>query len=642
MRARTSQLQYTPFLAPVTGAIARPTNSKFGDTISAKDFGAVGDGVADDTLKLQAALDASVGKSLYLPPGTYRTTAVLRIKEKTCFFAQKGTATIDVQPTGGTTSLTHGILIDGNEVVIDGLKISGTNQTTVVGGLNTAYAKGILADASISLATYTRPTITNCLIFKWGYGIELRKASTYTITNNRLWGGAQLTDSNPGSASTIDISIYGSSGANASFRGIITGNFCLGNNDTGISAGINEGDRDVTISNNVVEPLQEDGITPIADVNNKTRYGIIVGYSGVSSCRTTISSNVVRNYAITGINSQTKTRPGGDIIIANNVISGCGRDQFYVTDRGFKAGIFVDGGADSITGNIILDCCRAGIVSSSVLAVVAGTQHNRPVISGNNIARITVDTITSPSAPGGHGIFVSGSNISGVLVSSNMVQDIAGIGIKVDVLTGADNGNVHLVANQIITTSLEGGIQISNGGSLECAVIGNKITGASNAVDTPGLNVGVLVTSVAGSTVHCLNNIITKFAQGIKYPTFSTRNVTTQASGNVVKDCRDGIGSSGAGPWIITNNVFNGTIAREVYGGAWQGIMYQGNDGSGFDGGPVIHVVDTRAAPQPVSGTWAVGDTLYYTNPIAGGFIGAVCVTAGTQGNWKTFGAITA
>ena len=74
------------FLAPGTGATTRTLDSKLGDTLSVKDFGAVGDGIADDTLKLQAALDASVGKSLYLPPGTYKTTAALRIKAATCFF----------------------------------------------------------------------------------------------------------------------------------------------------------------------------------------------------------------------------------------------------------------------------------------------------------------------------------------------------------------------------------------------------------------------------------------------------------------------------------------------------------------------------------------------------------------------------
>lgn len=48
-----------------------------------------------------------------------------------------------------------------------------------------------------------------------------------------------------------------------------------------------------------------------------------------------------------------------------------------------------------------------------------------------------------------------------------------------------------------------------------------------------------------------------------------------------------------------------------------------------------------RGTGAPTTGTWAVGDTVYHSAPTAGGFIGWVCVTAGTPGTWKTFGAVT-
>lgn len=44
---------------------------------------------------------------------------------------------------------------------------------------------------------------------------------------------------------------------------------------------------------------------------------------------------------------------------------------------------------------------------------------------------------------------------------------------------------------------------------------------------------------------------------------------------------------------------------------------------------------------SPSAGAWELGDIAYNSSPTAGGFIGWVCVSAGTPGTWKTFGAIS-
>lgn len=65
------------FTATGTGAVNRQITDKVSDMISVKDFGAVGDGVADDTLAFGQALTAHY--AIYIPEGTYRITNTIQI-----------------------------------------------------------------------------------------------------------------------------------------------------------------------------------------------------------------------------------------------------------------------------------------------------------------------------------------------------------------------------------------------------------------------------------------------------------------------------------------------------------------------------------------------------------------------------------
>jgi hypothetical protein len=45
----------------------------------------------------------------------------------------------------------------------------------------------------------------------------------------------------------------------------------------------------------------------------------------------------------------------------------------------------------------------------------------------------------------------------------------------------------------------------------------------------------------------------------------------------------------------------------------------------------------------PPSGTWVAGDRIFYSSGVAaGGYTGSVCITGGSPGTWKRFGAAEA
>lgn len=122
------------FIASGAGATARTVQSKLRDIVSVTDFGAVGDGVADDTAAIQAALNAvglySNGGTVVLPNGTYNCgSTTLTIPQKVTLYFDGATL---------VSSAANAVAITLGSDSLSG-KISGSNQASKIQHTGSGY-----------------------------------------------------------------------------------------------------------------------------------------------------------------------------------------------------------------------------------------------------------------------------------------------------------------------------------------------------------------------------------------------------------------------------------------------------------------------------------------------------------------------
>lgn len=96
------------FIQAGTGAVARTVQDRLRETVSVKDFGAVGDGVTDDTAAIASAISAlsASGGTIYFPAGTYKTGLItLPLYPKNITFFGDGAEVSVLIPAASNTRL---------------------------------------------------------------------------------------------------------------------------------------------------------------------------------------------------------------------------------------------------------------------------------------------------------------------------------------------------------------------------------------------------------------------------------------------------------------------------------------------------------------------------------------------------------
>lgn len=195
-----------------TEADARFVQAQYAQAVNVKLYGAVGDGVADDSPALQAALDAGAGRTILIPAGTYMLNGPsLNIPANTRVMGQpgavlkRGTATTGLMsnyPVGDTTTTAYN---GRSNIIVEGITFDSDGA-----------AAGRTDSNCLSFVHCSDITVRDCTFrrVRGFHHIELNAVDNALIDNCRFEGyvfsGSTLKE-----AVQIDCAVSGSVGSGA-------------------------------------------------------------------------------------------------------------------------------------------------------------------------------------------------------------------------------------------------------------------------------------------------------------------------------------------------------------------------------------------------------------------------------------------
>ncbi|MFZ8878319.1 MAG: glycosyl hydrolase family 28-related protein [Paracoccaceae bacterium] len=133
----------------------RTVQAKLEESVSVKDFGAVGDGVADDTTALQNAINAAelVNGSVYLPSGTYKITAGLVVDQTIRIYGETTEGSIISNETNDVVAITvDSATRDADRCVLENFRINhkaATKYAIIIGNAPFAYLQNIRIECTL-------------------------------------------------------------------------------------------------------------------------------------------------------------------------------------------------------------------------------------------------------------------------------------------------------------------------------------------------------------------------------------------------------------------------------------------------------------------------------------------------------------
>ncbi len=426
-----------------------------GASVNPLDFGAVGNGVADDTAAIQLALNAGLAVDFGSAEYIYKVSAALTVQSESFLYANGAT----IRQVTNVTSIFN--IVGRTNIHIEGFVFDDTGAGYVTNDAN-PHAP-IFGGPGTDFITVTRCKFTNVTYA----AIRFQDSNTTTVTDNIIIGPGSATlpastnlrcyailfdadcdkficSNNQITGTTIGIRIE------KSINGACTGNVIYnipGQHGFYIGAACNN----IAVSGNTITLMALIGIkvqaeNSFANVNqiNVTGNSVVSCNSGITFTNgasggpevakivnSMVEGNVIRDIVTTGINIQNAQQA----IITNNTISNCGFSGINLS-----ACVLVD-----ISLNFITNCALSGIrdqaASSSIRILnniirnvaTAGTAGDRFGIFIQTLDAYTINsnTVTSSTATMEIALYMAGGTQTNTIVESNYLFDATGAALRV-------------------------------------------------------------------------------------------------------------------------------------------------------------------------------------------------------------------
>lgn len=577
------------FLQSGTGATARTVQGKLREIVSVKDFGAVGDGVADDTAAIQAAIDALKPTSIsglglpnrsaiiYIPVGTYLVSAPINMYSGITLTGEGAASTLKAAPSLTTRiiNLTDTVIGQCRWVEISRLNFEGTGTVRAIKSSATNFLNSIICDNTFNI----------------GFCIDLSPGTTYTQSVT------------------------------------IARNVSVGNLDQFIA---------ITGNRNSIEDFNKEGgtgtsVDPYVYAVNCSELLLLNNLiEGSGSVNKTAVRLVNSSFTIQQIWFEVSTTNGYSIEFDNS--SGWLYNEItdIVADfRKFKVSngsrVFIDyyddnGGTDGIsktleidsTSQVVIDEYRGRYFNNTykLSALKSQLKINRSVISSgvpangylrqNSVKYIGGNSFVNASFEAG----IYGWSVGGTPTIAAETSEV-GLGLMLR-LTWATAGT-RTLSQSFTIAAAQVGIPVTVTGLVK-VVTGNAGSWAS-------------VTASGAGLVESGSNGFMTFANIDEGWQLVSQTFTPLAAGTL----------------DVGFTFFN--VSEALIDSASFGYGIEGEpDRSRFGSIDLNSKTVTYAAAIPTTGTWKVGDRLFNSAPAVGQPKGWICTVAGTPGTWVSEG----